>query len=183
MKRKLKQLWRCEIMDLDDFINIIYNKCVDGADDIMLWVENPKYTMEVKGIKTNKTTDSNGKEWQHIIFQFGDGLDMYNNDINDDLYEYSSLINKLDNAERILFQKKEEYQKKSDDIIEHTDFKELYGKNNVEVRKNHVKGKLAVEFDEIKELEFSVNHMGRRIGYLKELIRTKRVLMEVKRND
>ena len=105
---------------------------------------------------------------------------MYYGDLNDDLYEYSSLIDELSIKEVELFKLKEEYQIESDKIINETDFKELDGKNNAEVRKNHVKEELKGLYLEIKDLEFSIDYIGRRIGYLKELIRTKRLLIEVK---
>jgi hypothetical protein len=167
-------------MDLKDMKQLMFDNFKRGEDEVMLWVQCPKYQDEVIDVKVDTTEDSNGKIIKHVTFLFGDKLDMYYGDLNDDLYEYSSLIDELSIKEVDLFKLKEEYQIESDKIINETDFKELYGKNNAEVRKNHVKEELKGLYLEIKDLEFSIDYIGRRIGYLKELIRTKRLLIEVK---
>ena len=94
--------------------------------------------------------------------------------------ELNSLIEEITDKEIALYQWKELYEIKSEEIIKHTDFKELYGKNNAEVRKTHVRNKLTDWYDTIKELEFSINWLTHRISYMRELIKTKRVLLEVK---
>lgn len=101
-------------------------------------------------------------------------------DISRDLLEWSKLVTELSNKEIALYKWKECYQIKSEEIIANTDFKALYGKNNEKVRKEHVKSELSDWYDTIKDLEFSIDWIIRRISYLKELIRTKRTLMEVK---
>jgi len=102
-------------------------------------------------------------------------------EIDEDLVEWNELINELSSKERALLEWKELYQSHSDKIIAETDFKALYGKNNDKVRKEHVKKELSTWYDTIKDLEFSIDWIGRRISFLRELIRTKRVLMEVKK--
>ena len=72
------------------------------------------------------------------------------------------------------------YQVMSDKIIAETNFKELYGKNNESVRKNHVKHELSDIVSELKTLEFSIDYIKRRISFLKQLIHIKTVLLEVK---
>lgn len=151
-----------------------------GEDEVMLWVECPKYQDEVTDVKIETIEDNNGKIVKHITFIFGDNLDMYGGDINDDLYEYSSLIKELSNKEIALYKWKEIYEIKANEIIEHTDFKELYGANNKKVSDNHVRNELTDWYDTIKDLEFSIAYITRRISYLKELIKCKRVLLEVK---
>jgi hypothetical protein len=96
------------------------------------------------------------------------------------LNHWEELILELSMKEIALFKWKHCYQVKSDEIIAHTDFKELYGANNQKVRDNHIRNELSDWYDTIKDLEFSINYLSRRIGYLKELIRTKRSLMELK---
>ena len=96
------------------------------------------------------------------------------------LEHWENLIEELSNKEIALYKWKEIYEIKANEIIEHTDFKELYGANNQKVRDNHVRNELSDWYDNIKDLEFSINYLSRRIGYLKELIRTKRSLMELK---
>ena len=105
----------------------------------------------------------------------------YGDDITDYLSEWENLIEELSRKEVLLYKKKEAYQVMSDKIISETDFKEIYGKNNADVRKTHVKNELMTDYETIKALEFSVDWIGRRISFLRELIRTKRVLMEVKK--
>ena len=97
------------------------------------------------------------------------------------LNEWENLISELSNKEVMLYHRKEAYQVRSDEIIAETNFKELYGANNQKVRDNHVKTVLAKDYEVIKALEFSIDWIGRRISFLRELVRTKRVLMEVKR--
>lgn len=97
------------------------------------------------------------------------------------LNEWENLISELSNKEVLLYRKKEAYQVRSDEIIAETNFKELYGANNQKVRDNHVKTVLATDWETIKALEFSIDWIVRRISFLRELVRTKRVLMEVKR--
>lgn len=100
--------------------------------------------------------------------------------IEDDLEEWSKLVTELSSKEIALYKWKECYNVKSEEIIQNTDFKELYGKNNEKVRKEHVKQELSEWYETIKDLEFSIDYLNRRIIYLKELIRTKRTIMEVK---
>lgn len=101
-------------------------------------------------------------------------------EIDEDLIEWNELINELSSKEKALLEWKELYQAHSEQIIAETDFKSLYGKNNDKVRKEHVKKELSTWYDTIKDLEFSIDYLNRRIVFLKELVRTKRVLMEVK---
>lgn len=89
--------------------------------------------------------------------------------VMDLLEAWSYLITELSSKEIELYKCKESYQALSDTIIESTDFKELYGKNNVEVRKNHV-----------KNLSFSIDYLIRKISFLKQLIHTKTVMVEIK---
>lgn len=96
------------------------------------------------------------------------------------LNEWENLITELSNKEVMLYHRKTAYQQESDRIIAETNFKELYGANNQKVRDNHVKSVLAKDYEVIKALEFSIDWIGRRISFLRELVKTKRALMEVK---
>lgn len=102
------------------------------------------------------------------------------NGIIENLNEYENLIKELSEKEIALYQWKEVYDINARKIEVTTNFKEIYGKNNAEVRKQHIKEELRDWHDNIKELEFSIDYVARRISFLKELIRTKRTLMEVK---
>ena len=96
------------------------------------------------------------------------------------LLSYEDLVFELSYKEIEYFTKKESYNRLSSEIIESTDFKSLYGKNNEKVRKEHVKKELSDLYSELKGLEFSIEWIKYYIPFLKEVIRTKRVLMEVK---
>ena len=159
---------------------LLFDNFKRGEDEVMLWVECPKYQDEVTDVKIETLEDNNGQIVKNVTFVFGDSLDMYGGDINDDLYEYSNLIYELSGKELKLFKLKNEYQKEADKIIKETDFKAIYGANNQKVRDNHVKEELKTLYLELKDLEFSIDYITRRIAYLKELIRTKRLLIEVK---
>lgn len=101
-------------------------------------------------------------------------------DIKGDLYEWSKLITDLGDKEVKYYNLKEKYNELSEKIITSTDFKELYGKNNETVRKNHVKNELSDMVKEIKSLEFDIDYCKRRISFLKQLIHTKTVLLQIK---
>ena len=62
---------------------------------------------------------------------------------------------------------KEEYQVLSEKIIADTDFDELYGANNKDVRKRHVKKELSSMADKIQTLEFGIGYLKRRNSFLK----------------
>ena len=100
--------------------------------------------------------------------------------IEEDLNEWDSLVNELSAKEIALYQWKEIYNVKADEIIASVDFKALYGANNQKVRDNHVKQELSDWYDNIKSLEFSIEWIGRRISYLRHLVEWKTRLMEVK---
>ena len=97
------------------------------------------------------------------------------------LNEWEDLVNELTDLEVDLLQSKEKYQVLSDKVIEETDFKALYGKNNDSVRKQHVKNEFPEDYGHIKDLEFQIDWTVRRIAFLKELVRVKRTLMESKK--
>ena len=93
--------------------------------------------------------------------------------LTDLLLTYEDLVDELSDKEVCLFRKKEVYNALSSSIIESTDFKALYGKNNEKIRKQHVKEELSDEYKELKDLEFSIDWINRYIVFLRELIRTK----------
>ena len=103
--------------------------------------------------------------------------------MNELLQEWEQLIDELSSKEVALYEWKEVYQIKAMEIENTTDFKALYGKNNADVRKQHVKMELGEWDKTIHELEVSVAWISRRISFLRELIKCKRTLMEVKGNE
>ena len=99
---------------------------------------------------------------------------------NDYLREWEELVNELSEKEIALFKWKEVYEIRAMEIENNTDFKELYGKNNEKVRREHIKNELADWHYIIKDLEFSIAYITRRISFLRELVKCKRTLIEAK---
>ena len=94
------------------------------------------------------------------------------------LNEWEELIEELSKKEIALNQWKQIYEIKSEEIIAETDFKELYGKNNESIRKQHVKHELIDWYDTIKDLEYSISYLIRRITFLHSLVDYKTVCLE-----
>ena len=99
---------------------------------------------------------------------------------NDYLREWEELVNELSEKEVALFKWKEVYEIRAMEIENNTNFKELYGKNNEKVRREHIKNELADWHYIIKDLEFSIAWITRRISFLRELVKCKRTLIEAK---
>ena len=139
-------------------------------DELMFWVECPAYQDEIVDIKDETSEDSNGINVRHITFCFDGFLD---DTVAKDLMEWKNLVDELSEKEVKLWDCKEAYQIASEDIIAKTDFKELYGKNNADVRKQHVKNELSDWYYEIHSLEVSIDWIVRRINFLRSLVRYK----------
>lgn len=101
-------------------------------------------------------------------------------DIIENLSEWSSLIMELSLKEVDLIKIKERIFDKEQWMTEQVDFKELYGKNNADIRKQHFKKFLKNEYATRNSLEVSIEYLKRRISFLKQLTHTKTVIMEVK---
>ena len=93
--------------------------------------------------------------------------------------EWEDLLEELSQKEVEKYMLEESYQIQSEEIIAKTDFKELYGKNNDTVRKNHVKKELSTLHEQIKTLEFSINYVQRRISFLKAMTYVKLNVAEI----
>ena len=170
-----------DLAEMQENRNIVLLKRMlmeNDVDEVMLWVECPSYQDEVFDVKDKDITDNNSRLVKHITFKF---TGMGEPNVTGDLMEWKNLVEELSRKEVLLYQKKTDYQQKADKIISETNFKELYGANNQKVRDNHVKTVLADDWKTIKSLEFSIDWIGRRISFLRELVKTKRVLLEVKR--
>ena len=119
-------------------------------------------------------------------------FDVYFRNIKMDLVEWNGLLTWLSRSNRRIYEIKEEYKVESDKILaearrikEDPDdgrdiIKEKYGGNNDKTRKQYVDEQLVDLINEKQDLEFHVAEDGRRIAFLKELIRTKRMLNMVK---
>ena len=107
-------------------------------------------------------------------------LHSINLSMNDLLVEWEDLLEELSEKEIELTYLKEKIFEKEQLIINETDFKEVYGKNNADVRRNHLLSLMKTDYDNRNTLELSVDYCKRRVSFLRELIRIKRTLMEVK---
>ena len=128
----------------------------------------------------SKNSMTGSKYTKNMVIEMSNDIDR---DVSFDLKEWNDLIIEYSEKEIALYKWKQVYDVKANEIIEHTDFKELYGANNQKVRDNHVRNELTDWYEIIKDLEFSLNYINHRISFLKELIRTKRMIMEVNRFD
>ena len=99
---------------------------------------------------------------------------------NEYLTEWENLINELSEKELALIEWKQVYEIKAQTIEDETDFKAIYGRNNADIRKLHIKNELKEWSNTIIDLEISIDWITRRISFLRELIKCKRVLLEVK---
>ena len=89
------------------------------------------------------------------------------------LREWEDLVFELSEKEIELYNLKEAYLIAEQKIINETDFKELYGKNNEKVRTNHVKSELSDMVSDMKALEFGINWIRSYIPLLREVVRCK----------
>ena len=97
------------------------------------------------------------------------------------LKEWEDLIEELTEKEIELIHLKKHYETESHRIETTVDFKEIYGKNNADIRKHHIKTELADVVDQMTLLKLSIDWINRRISFVRELLQVKRVMMEVKR--
>lgn len=101
----------------------------------------------------------------------------------DNCIEWSNLIVELSLKEVDYIQIKDKIFDKEQWMTENTDFKALYGKNNADVRRQHFQKFLKDEYATKKHLEISIDYCKRRLSFLKQLVSTKTVLLEVKNHE
>ena len=104
----------------------------------------------------------------------------FDKDIKENISEWSKLITELSLKEVEYYKIKDKIFDKEQWIIENTDFKAVYGKNNADVRKQHFNKHMKNEYAVKLGLEISIDYLKRRISFLKQLIHTKTVIMEVR---
>ena len=123
-----------------------------------------------------------GRVWKHTIPVMDKNGDesiewetVYIVDVPRDvlLREYEDLVLELSDKEVKLYNLKEAYLIAEADIVNHTNFKELYGANNQKVRDKHVKSELADMVAEMKKLEWGMNFIKNYIPLLREVLRVK----------
>lgn len=118
---------------------------------------------EEKGWETY--LNKNGVEWCPIP--------MIDVPVEELLMKWEDLVNELSDKEVELYRLKEAYLIAEADIVNNTNFKELYGANNQKVRDNHVKNELSDMVSDMKALEFGIGWIRSYIPLLKEVIRVK----------
>ena len=123
-------------------------------------------------ISVDKETGARG--WNHVR-----AMDV---PLDSLIREYEELLIELSDKETEYMRLKEQYNSKEFEILymSDIDFKKLYGSTAEKVRKQHAIKELKPLKDELNGLELSINYLKRYIVFIRELIRTKRVLMEVK---
>lgn len=92
--------------------------------------------------------------------------------------EWEKAILELNDKGIELINLKESYAQIEQDIIDNTNFKELYGANNQKVRDNHVKNELKDLVDKKHDLELRIDYLKRRIDFIKSLMRMQGILLE-----
>lgn len=98
--------------------------------------------------------------------------------IDDYFDEWNNSLIELSAKEIELINLKELYSEREQEIIQTTDFKELYGANNADVRKNHVKKTLQSMTDAKNDLTISIDYLKRRIDFIKNYMAMQRTILE-----
>ena len=91
---------------------------------------------------------------------------------------WNRYVYELTQKEQELMDIKETYAQMEQEIIDTTDFKKIYGKNNETVRKNHVRAELKDLVDERHDLELRISFLKRRITYIKSLMSMQETLIK-----
>lgn len=91
---------------------------------------------------------------------------------------WNRYVYELTQKEQELMDIKETYAQMEQEIIDTTNFKGIYGKNNETVRKNHVRNELKDLVDERHDLELRISFLKRRITYIKSLMSMQETLIE-----
>ena len=98
--------------------------------------------------------------------------------IEDWYTEWDNLITKIYEKGQELYHLKSNLLQAEQEITEKTDFKALYGKNNAEVRKAHLRNELQATYDAKFELESTIEDCKRRIDFIKSIMNMQKVLLE-----
>lgn len=94
-----------------------------------------------------------------------------------EIYKYfnrwESLNKQLDILETKECFTKDEFEKKENEILLNTDFKEIYGQNNEKIRKNHVKEELSDLYNKKNKLKLEIAQKQRELQLTKCLTEAK----------
>lgn len=143
------------------------------------------FIIEQDGETVRYEADNIAEFINHVNSLFGDETCNCGHEHDDDpqnieewYQEWRKNINEITDKEKDLIALKETYAQMEQKIIDETDFKELYGKNNEAVRKNHVKNELKDMVDERHDLELRISYLKRRIDFIKSLMSIQKTLIE-----
>ena len=92
--------------------------------------------------------------------------------------EWDSLLSEINVKSTQLYILKEKIFDKEQEIINNTDFKELYGKNNADVRKNHLKQEMQPDYDAKNDLEMDIDAAKRKITFIRSMMDMQRALLD-----
>ena len=160
-----------------------------NEDDIARYTEAQEANWELDYMKGDCKLMKNDGRWKQVISVDEEtGARGWNHvramDVPLDslIREYEELLIELSDKEVEYMDLKEEYNQKEFEIVYLSDinFKELYGSTSEKVRKQHASTVLKPLKTKLNGLELSIDYLKRYIVFIRELIRTKRVLMEVK---
>lgn len=98
--------------------------------------------------------------------------------IDDWFTEWDNLLTDINVKSTQLYILKERIFDKEQEIINNTDFKELYGKNNADVRKTHLKQEMQADYDAKNDLELDIDAAKRRVTFIKSMLDMQRALVE-----
>ena len=98
--------------------------------------------------------------------------------IDDWFTEWDNLLTDINVKSTQLYLLKERIFDKEQEIINNTDFKELYGKNNADVRKTHLKQEMQADYDAKNDLELDIDAAKRRVTFIKSMLDMQRALVE-----
>lgn len=102
----------------------------------------------------------------------------YGSQIKELLEKWETLINKVSMMELGLYKLKDEIFNEEQKIISETDFKGIYGKNNADVRKQHLQSVMKSRYDYKKSVEIKLDENKRRIVFYGEKVRCLREFMK-----
>ena len=85
------------------------------------------------------------------------------------LNEWNLAIEELSRKEVKYDKLKKEHFEKSEEIIRTTDFKELYGKNNADIRKAHIQNILSELTQDVLDLKYSISYLKRKLDWYKAM--------------
>ena len=100
-------------------------------------------------------------------------------DVKDITNEWEDLINELSNKEVDYLKIKDKIFQEETEMTDKVNFKEIYGKNNADVRKAHFKKALHNEYAIKTHLEVSIDYLQRRISFLKAMTYVKMGMIDI----